>query len=632
MTSIDALQHNSLVHFASAPLPDSLCETCKTATERDFSNVKLQYLGISAESGCQECRLRNLGVLRALGEHDLTKKVYVSGGQLTRIWQHYGEGRNERVNGNLSVYFYTEADQVKSSWPIVGIGRAIGARSATYSTIIQKWLRICCQTHTNCRRNGDVKLPTRILEIGSETIEHIKLRECSGSTGSYLALSHCWGGEIAIRTTQNTYHAYKQGINFHCLPKNFQDAVMVARSLGIKYLWIDALCIIQDDKEDWEKESGNMATIYQNAYLVLGADMADSPHGGFLENKEGGYSREEAPVAIVDSENTTIYARWQTYTHWNPCAVFNQVQGEPHSVTEPLLQRAWTLQEQLLASRMVHFSKKEMIWECDSALSCECMELDRGISAKNERVRYHKALTSHSFEKFKIWYEIVDEIGYRKITKPSDILPALSGLAHQFQEHGAGPYLAGIWQNDLPRGLLWSTRVTDHSSRANPYRAPSWSWASIQGKNAEYGDLIHKHDAELKYKYAEVLGVECHTKGGDPCGAVDSGTMKISGPILKMVYTGSYKLKPLHGTIATLELPLLHFDFSFTPNQDEVLSCLLIGELTLGPPDYLGRGLILRKRQDIPGSTFERVGLFEFGPKALQEYAKTLETEEVEII
>ncbi|KAF1849659.1 HET-domain-containing protein [Cucurbitaria berberidis CBS 394.84] len=428
---------------------------------------------------------------------------------------------------------------------MVGVGRAVHPRRSTDLAIFQEWLRICRETHTNCRQNEDVKLPTRVLDIGSSTFDHIKLREVSGSTGSYVALSHCWGGKIAVQTTQNNLHAYKKEINFGCLPKDFQDAVTVTRSLGLKYLWIDALCIIQDSTEDWVKESGNMAAVYQNAYIVLGADMSDNAHGGFLENEEGGYPREDVPVAIVDSENTTVYARWQNKLHRNPCAVF--MNGLRLADTgEPLMQRAWTLQEQLLASRMVHLARKEMIWECDSALSCECMELDRGISAENERIRYHKALNSHSADKFKIWYEVVNDAAARGLTEPSDILPALSGLAHHFQEHGAGPYLAGLWRNDLPRGLLWRTCDARNSSRASPYRAPSWSWVSIQGESAMYEGSVFDYHSELKHVYANVLEAECHTEAEDPCGAVYSGRMKVSAPVSEMTATTSIQTQESH--------------------------------------------------------------------------------------
>ncbi|KAF2996915.1 hypothetical protein E8E13_005939 [Curvularia kusanoi] len=358
-------------------------------------------------------------------------------------------------------------------------------------------------------------------------------------------------------------------IDFTSLPKNFQDAVTVTRGLGVKYLWIDALCIVQDDMDDWEKESGKMTSVYHNAHLVLGADMSEDAHGGFLEREGNPYAGKEAPIAMIDSTRATIHARWHRL-HWNPCAILGDF---PKKEPEPLSKRAWTLQEQMLASRMVHFAREELIWECDSALSCECMELDRGISDKNERPRYRKALDSPSADMFTLWYRVIINFSNRSITKLSDRLPALSGLAQHFQTHGAGPYLAGLWHNDLPRGLLWTSSIAENSFRVDPYRAPTWSWASIESQHRYDVNLLHT-EAELQRVYADILDAKCYAAGGDSCGAVKGGWIKIRAPMFEIVYRESWwyhrKAKDTQSSIR------VEFDFRFTPTEEEVLSCLLV--------------------------------------------------------
>src|SRR2546423_15042161 len=115
-----------LVRFASVPPPDSSCDACKAATGKPwFSGIDLQLLSMSAESGCQECRLRHLGVLRALGQDNRTAAVTVSFRRTLTYIARYWASR-DFVDGNLKVLLYTRFGYAKSSWPIVGVGREVG--------------------------------------------------------------------------------------------------------------------------------------------------------------------------------------------------------------------------------------------------------------------------------------------------------------------------------------------------------------------------------------------------------------------------------------------------------------------------------------------------------------------------
>ncbi|KAK0725063.1 hypothetical protein B0H67DRAFT_658060, partial [Lasiosphaeris hirsuta] len=229
------------------------------------------------------------------------------------------------------------------------------------------------------------------------------------------------------------------------LPRNFQEAVTLTRDLGLKYLWIDSLCIIQDDPHDWEVESGNMAAIYKNAYVVVGADRAKIAHEEFLrqsatpENQLVG-----KPVAYVPHECATLYAR----PHFLHSNLYTD---------QSLSQRARNVQEQLLATRMVHFTEHEMVYECRSGgLCCECMELDQKLSGTIRRdyklpefARPSSPLFSSpgivaTTSMYNHWYRTANTILTRGITYPQDLLPALSGLANEFQDSDAGTYIAGV--------------------------------------------------------------------------------------------------------------------------------------------------------------------------------------------
>ncbi|KAK8062486.1 hypothetical protein PG997_014583 [Apiospora hydei] len=269
------------------------------------------------------------------------------------------------------------------------------------------------------------------------------------------------GGGIETKTTTKNIAARKNGFHYSDLPLSFQHAVIVTRGLGLDYLWIDALCIIQDSKDDWETESGKMAAIYQYAYLVLGADMSPNSHGGFLDVGEGGYNGAGWPIATIENNKSIIYARSEHNRN-------NDYLGTHPLSSEPLSRRAWTLQEQILASKMVHFASKEMVWECKSIISCACMQIDRVGRPFNPPLSLRSLMNCSFPAKFKTWYTLVNQVTCRSITKPEDILPCLSGIAQHFQHSGAGVYLAGLWHTDLPLGLLWYGGGT-RASRAVPY-------------------------------------------------------------------------------------------------------------------------------------------------------------------
>lgn len=385
-----------------------------------------------------------------------------------------------------------------------------------------------------------------------------------------------------------------------------------------------------------------MATVYQNAHFVLGADMSIDSHGGFLDVEECGYRRRERPVATFGAEESTIYARSQYGLHYNPCPLFSGIQTPANGqVHNPLRNRAWALQEQFLASRMVHFTAKEMIWECRSALWCACGELDMNISAEYERLPYYESLVSGSTDKFRIWYRIVNAIGHRKITEQADLLPALSGLAQVFQRQGAGTYLAGIWENDLPQGLLWSTREYSRTTRADPYRAPSWSWASIGDPIGRYdsGSGHTKFEARLECVYARIRDTRCVPDGEDPLGAVtkDQCYLKVYGPLMELVYPGSGDWDaPNNECQMKPPRPYQYeFDLEFNPEPGESLYNLYIGDLTVGPESSRCKGLILRRYKTSLHpefeEAFERIGSFGRELGTVEKYAQFIEMREIVI-
>src|ERR1700744_2598321 len=141
-----------------------------------------------------------------------------------------------------------------------------------------------CASKHRCRSTGDSVLPTRVIEVGDPG--RIRLMVPNGAMGRYVCLSHCWGGLQPLKTTKENLSSHLHSIPPQSIPKTYQDAIELTRLLGIKYLWIDSLCIIQDSTEDWGKESASMCAVYENCDIVIAATSAKDATEGFLRTRE----------------------------------------------------------------------------------------------------------------------------------------------------------------------------------------------------------------------------------------------------------------------------------------------------------------------------------------------------------
>jgi len=170
---------------------------------------------------------------------------------------------------------------------------------------IELWLGQCAHEHDQCSVIGQdpMKLPTRVLDLNQlpkkdsmDTINSLRDRFTEGKCklvesgthykGQYVALSYCWGKTLAFKTTTGNLQSHKDGFNFSLLPRTLQDAILMTRYLNLRYIWIDCLCIIQDDKADWEREAALMADVYSNAFLTIAAARASDSQEGFLGDRK----------------------------------------------------------------------------------------------------------------------------------------------------------------------------------------------------------------------------------------------------------------------------------------------------------------------------------------------------------
>jgi len=327
-------------------------------------------------------------------------------------------------------------------------------------------------------------------------------------------------------------------IPWDALPKTFQDAIEVTRRLGISYLWIDSLCIIQDSKDDWAREASKMADIYRNAYVTVAATGAkDSTVGLFLDSPRQpgvllkGSSSEGKPYSIQ------FYAGADPGHSDEPSVVDRIIQHPTkdadrarRSDTFRLLTRGWVFQERLLSPRFLQFGQDELLWDCREATSCECGQRPPDLVDSQCSMDGTPELLAHK------WRNIVELYSSLDLTFPTDALPALSGLAKRMAECRPGAtYLAGIWDTSLALDLLW-VPIGSARRRANPYRAPTWSWSSVMAKTAFPGKWRSEEaepSVELLEAFFTLDNAYCTASTYDGTGQVSDGNLTIVTSLLQ---------------------------------------------------------------------------------------------------
>ncbi|KAF7951356.1 hypothetical protein EAE96_006671 [Botrytis aclada] len=325
---------------------------------------------------------------------------------------------------------------------------------------------------------------------------------------SYLTLSHRWPAEggISARLEKSNIEELKKFTPHDILPPRFQEAILVARRLNIRYIWIDSLCIIQDSSEDWTQEAQTMGDVYAHSLLNLCGTAA-------LD-------------ILIPARNPELI---------NPCIVKSTWDNVPNGefvitdfqfwkdriYSSPCNKRAWITQERWLSPRILHFTFDQMVWECRTHEASETFSLGLPRQVRmNKHTGFKFSGNTRNFGRrqdnkqeeeankyLQDWYRVLETYGRSEVTFEKDRLVAIAGVAQKFSLLLHDTFLAGLWQSHLPGTLLWSvhkglrsnhpfpsphpaarelvgknpTYTLTESSRLASYEAPSWSWASVSG-------------------------------------------------------------------------------------------------------------------------------------------------------
>lgn len=412
----------------------------------------------------------------------------------------------------------------------------------------------CICNRDTATNEGLPLLPTRVLDVGYDSDNPLTYLIVTNRTyAHFISLSHCWGTTVRFTTTNDNVESHVAGIAIQDMPRTFQDAIKVTRRLGIRFLWIDSLCIIQNDDETWQYESAKTAAYYGDAYLTISGDCSSDDTHGVLRKRTtpraAEYKGHGHQVTLCHEGQARSF---EYHAQGRTCRLYLMLDNSdrhfldnPDPVgTEALQCRAWTLQERYLSKRILHFGTDQNYIE-----QTGCYD---GIWFENGQYTYRSCFWDYLCQprmdlSFQGWYAMIEQYTRRQLTYKTDTLPALSGLAQLVQALVKGEYCAGLWKADLSRGLLWKRNTGGKSNQMEKYIAPSWSWAGQQGPvSFLLNDLSnkidpdscqngHDHDADDTDKTL-IMNVVYQSQlfRSDPFGRLKSASLILSAPIFSI--------------------------------------------------------------------------------------------------
>ncbi|KAL7805926.1 heterokaryon incompatibility domain-containing protein [Trichoderma gracile] len=561
--------------------------------------------------------------------------------------QYYGESvENERYfpgalriqnvdRGNVSVL------QSPNTWSTEALNR------------VRSWLKTCTSAHHNCAAPRTIsQLPRRLIDVmstqftrawpmdqlGQDDFDLLSLRNFPNvrivsstslpSDTPYFTLSHKWGNPSSILLTKKTNYLLSEDITPHLLNSSesavFGHAIHITRALGYRYIWIDALCIMQDDGAEKMEDVMNMDEIYSKCTLTISASEGRTKEGLAFDRKLDRINPCRATVTLPDTKEQIQLCSFSDKYFLRP-------------LEKPLNKRGWVFQERTLAPRIVHFTNEQVFWECHSLAATEV--LPQGLSSTSQTGLDRRISARLPLDELKYkWYaEIMTGYSATSLTFANDRLLAVSAVAKQFcaaMQRNPSKYLAGIWEDDLPASLLWSE---DHRQRmggteppakiiAEMKNAPSWSWASIL---APVSCTLPTHQKAA----AEVLGIQTKRSSPNFFDGVDSCRLRLRGSMCKFTRNvqngepwlyiaqrpafrecGQFRQQP--GKVMTMEWDISRpaiaealTTVKKVPSQPEFF-LLHISSMQSGSR-FTERGIILKRTAE--KGTYTRVGRFIFG-------------------
>lgn len=485
---------------------------------------------------------------------------------------------------------------------------------------MRQHIETCIRDHQRCKDklSGEFFVPKRLLDVGNDEIQHIQLVDGESlerpaiqgippaNRIQYATLSYCWGDAVTLKTTQATEQGHRAEILIKDMPEAFQDAVHVTRKLGLQYLWIDALCILQDDKKDWEIESSRMCDIFANSYTTISAAASSSASEHFL-GRTGNALKLHFRSSIHPEVSGDYFIR------------LDGIDDEPEEAdirSSRWRSRGWVWQEELMSTRQLVFGTR--IWQ---------FRCSKGAYLENGQ--YGLISPLNKGRDYSLFSVVVPRLySSRQLKFPQDRLPAIAGIAKFIertskQEGQLPKYMAGLWLNKrLEEQLRWIYReptsydkLQNSFNNPNEYIAPSWSWASA---NAPVRCMTNGNFPKFHF-----ISYDASTPGGDPMVAVGKGTsLTLRGRLRKtpvLPLTGSleegelsYKWVTRGDCFGCIDFWLDWYPQAEDPEEIPRQKALHLFSLaaTLDHPVRADSGLLLLPFNEANRTIYRRVGVF----------------------
>jgi hypothetical protein len=397
--------------------------------------------------------------------------------------------------------------------------------------VIETWMGNCRQSHTICNERRINWSPRRLIKIhpSGTTVRVIAPEE--NDTIKYTALSHRWGGAANPALTETTAFL-STDIETASLPKTWREAIDITLHIGLYYIWIDSLCIIQGNQDDWRQESGKMHLIYGNAEATLAATATYNSSGGLFYDRTPEHIKPHIVTAHWSSDNPLQLLLFPFHL-W-----------DDDIDCQPLNSRGWVLQERLLSRRIIHFSDQQVFWECRVDMACETLPVLPRDQKIKDRLHFggfqplkfwFKPEESRSMDldtALQAWYNAMTRYTICGLTRISDRLPAIAGLAKLHAAQNDDEYLAGLWGHNMVMQLEWWLQEPCEGSEESVYLAPSWSWISVPPQPSGIQFVFKKQVVPM----AKISNVSLQHVS-DVFGEVEAGRFLLQGLLIDVLIT-----------------------------------------------------------------------------------------------
>lgn len=507
------------------------------------------------------------------------------------------------------------------------------------------WLQNCLaqRAELSYRFSSDASNPSRLIEIRPpKDADGAHLRIVRGNTVNqpYSALSYSWGtSEASWRTVTTNIRDRSVGFSLDELPATLQDAIDITEKLGVRYIWIDSCCILQDDEADWLSESVTMGEIYGQALFCVSASSSTSSHDGCYNLRSASNLDEHSELFSITRVlsrgiRSSLYIPRFRYSQWNSLVW-----------SGPLAERAWTYQEKVMSQRTLHYTAKQLFWQCrHGILSEDDIDTGTGPGGDEKLSQWREVIWqtgSHGLETLpavederlgtgetivrkleRLWYNDVvgNEYSRRRLSCRRDKLVALAGLAKAVQRRSGSRYVAGIWEASLLEGLAWISESPGYKSA--DYEAPSWSWASQDSR------VYYTNFGGATVHLCKVEDIYVQTDGNGDFGRVLDGWLDIEGHIFDVivepdtsntVYSRrSWSARFPHGEKCTATMDDVTFESSTTTallllhDEYQINFLLLAATGFSGVYERVGAALIWRR----PGVSLEQLAALTASPRS----------------